>query len=153
MRTIWKNVNISLDTLNEMCKDTMIGRQGIEFTEIAKDHLRATMPVDERNMQPFGILHGGASAVLIETIGSVASTLVVDYKQKACVGLSLNVNHLRAVSKGYVHAVAYPLHTGRSTHVWDVKLFNDEDKLVAVGRMTVAVIDKKEDSRLGIFKS
>ncbi len=153
MQTIWKNLDMSLDDLNEMCKDTMIGRQGIKFTEIAKDHLRATMPVDKRNMQPFGILHGGASAVLIETIGSVASTLVVDYEKKACVGLSLNVNHLRAVSEGHVHAAAYPLHTGRSTHVWDVKLLNDADELVAVGRITVAVIDKKKNSRLGIFKS
>lgn len=147
MHTIWNNLNVSLDTLNDMADGTMTGMLGIEFTEIAKDHLRATMPVDERTKQPYGLMHGGASAALIETLGSVASGLVIDNEVQSCVGISLNVSHLRSVSEGYVHGVAYPLHLGRSTHVWDIKVHDDEDRLSAVGRLTVAVLDKGQNRR------
>lgn len=144
MHTIWKNLNVSLDTLNDMASDTMTGLLGIEFTEIAQDHLRATMPVDKRTLQPYGLLHGGASAALAETIGSVASGLVIDNATQSCVGISLNVSHLRSVSEGYVHGVARPLHLGRSTHVWDIHIHDDDDNLCAVGRLTVAVLDKHQ---------
>lgn len=144
MHTIWKNLNVSLDTLNDMAVGTMTGIIGIEFTEIAKDHLRATMPVDQRTKQPYGLLHGGASAALIETLGSVASGLVIDNELQSCVGISLNVSHLRGLSKGYVHGIARPLHLGRSTHVWEIKIHDDEDRLSAVGRLTVAVLDKHQ---------
>lgn len=135
-------MNVSLDTLNDMAAGTMTGLIGIEFTEIAKDHLRASMPVDKRTRQPYGILHGGASAALIETLGSVASGLVIDNETQSCVGLSLDVSHLHSATEGYVHGVARPLHIGRSTHVWDVKVYDEEDELISVGRLTVAVLDK-----------
>ena len=142
MHMIWSNLNVSLDTLNDMAAGTMTGLIGIEFTEIAKDHLRASMPIDQRTIQPYGIMHGGASAALIETLGSVASGLVIDKETQSCVGLSLNISHLRTVAEGHVHGVARPLHIGRSTHVWDVKVYDEEDELVSVGRLTVAVLDK-----------
>src|SRR5690625_4701947 len=106
MHTIWKNLNVSLDTINELAAKTMTAALGIEFTEIAKDHLRASMPVDERTKQPYGILHGGASAALIETLGSIASSLVINTNEQYCVGISLNVNHLRAAKEGNVHGIA-----------------------------------------------
>lgn len=143
MHAIWHNLNISLDTLNEMTKGTMAGVIGIEFTEIAKDHLRATMPVDERTIQPYGLLHGGASAALAETLGSVASALVINPETHICVGIALNANHIRSVRKGYVHGMALPLHLGSTTHVWEIKIRDDEDQLICASQLTVAILKKK----------
>lgn len=143
MHTIWHNLDVSLDQLNEMSAGTMTGYLGIEFTEIGKDHLRATMPVDERTIQPFGILHGGASAVLAETLGSVASNIVIDSGSKIGVGMSINASHIRSARKGFVHGIAVPVHLGSTTHVWDIKIFDDEHNLICVSRLTVAILDKK----------
>lgn len=116
---------------------------GIGFTEIGDNYLKARMPVDNRTRQPYGLLHGGASAALAETLGSVASALVIDQSQYDCVGLEINANHIRGVKEGYVFGTAIPLHIGRSTHVWDIKIYDDREKLVCVSRLTVAIIRKQ----------
>ncbi len=144
MHTIWHNLDVSLDSLNDMAEGTLAEALDIEFTEIAKDHLRATMPVDQRTKQPYGLLHGGASAALAETLGSVASGLVINMDTHYCVGISLNVSHIRSARAGYVHGAAYPLHLGRSTHVWDIRIHDDERRLVAVCRLTVAILEKED---------
>ena len=133
----------SVTTANELSARSLIGHLGIEFLEIAEAHLVARMPVDDRTRQPYGILHGGASAALAETLGSVASALVIDQSQFDCVGLEINANHIRGVRQGYVFGTAIPLHIGRSTHVWDIKIYDDGEKLVCVSRLTVAIIRKQ----------
>lgn len=113
---------------------------GIEFTEATPTYLRARMPVDDRTKQPFGLLHGGASVALAETLGSVASHLVAP--ERMVVGLEINANHIRAARGGYVHGTVTALHVGSSTHVWDIKIRDDEGRLVCVSRLTVAVLDR-----------
>jgi 1,4-dihydroxy-2-naphthoyl-CoA hydrolase len=115
---------------------------GIEFTEVGDNYLKAKMPVDHRTQQPYGLLHGGASATLAETMGSIASALVVDQSQYNCVGLEINANHIRGVKEGYVFGTALPLHIGRTTHVWDIKIYDQWEKLVCVSRLTVAILKK-----------
>jgi len=144
MKPIWFSLDISLDQLNEMGKDTMAAFLGMEFTEIGPDCLRAMMPVDQRTKQPYGLLHGGASAALAETIGSVASALIIDPEKQICVGLEINANHIRGIREGYVHAVVKPLHIGGSTHVWDIRITDDQHRLVCVSRLTVAVLPKRD---------
>lgn len=115
---------------------------GFEFTEIGDDYLKGTLPVDARTTQPFGILHGGASCVLSETLGSVASWMTIDPDKYRAVGLDINANHIRAVTKGTVTGICKPFHVGRRTQVWQTEIFETEtDKLVCVSRLTVAIID------------
>lgn len=134
--------NYSLSDLNAMSKGSMVEFLSIEFTEIGIDYLKAKMPVNEKTKQPFGMLHGGASVVLAETVGSVASNLVLG-GEKLAAGLEVNANHIRPVSSGHVHATAKKVHIGKQTHVWSIEIENDEGKMVCVSRLTVAVIDKK----------
>ena len=138
---MFKN-NISLDSFQEMSKGTLSDPLGIEFVEIGDDFIIAKMPVVKHNQQPFGILHGGASVVLAETLGSIASVLCLDdpQKQKA-VGLEVNANHLRSVSSGWVFGRVSPIHVGRRTHIWDIKITNEEGKLVCISRLTVAIVE------------
>jgi 1,4-dihydroxy-2-naphthoyl-CoA hydrolase len=143
MKSIWFSLDISLDQLNEMGKGNMAELLGMEFTEIGPDCLRAMMPVDHRTKQPYGLLHGGASAALAETVGSVASALIIDPEKQICVGLEINANHVRGIKEGYVHALVKPLHIGGSTHVWDIRITDDQHKLVCVSRLTVAVLPKR----------
>lgn len=143
MKPIWFSLDISLDQLNEMGKGNMAELLGMEFTEIGPDCLRAMMPVDHRTKQPYGLLHGGASAALAETVGSVASALIIDPEKQICVGLEINANHVRGIKEGYVHALVKPLHIGGSTHVWDIRITDDQHKLVCVSRLTVAVLPKR----------
>ena len=143
MKSIWFSLDISLDQLNEMGKDTMAALLGMEFTEIGPDCLRAMMPVDHRTKQPYGLLHGGASAALAETVGSVASALIIDPEKQICVGLEINANHIRGIREGYVHALVKPIHIGGSTHVWDIRITDDHHKLVCVSRLTVAILPKR----------
>ena len=117
---------------------------GIEFTEIGEDFLSARMPVNERTHQPYGILHGGASVVLAETLGSVASSMVIDWDKYIGVGLEVNANHLRPVKSGYVTGICKPLHIGGKTHVWDIKIYNDKGKMSCISRLTVAIIPKPQ---------
>jgi 1,4-dihydroxy-2-naphthoyl-CoA hydrolase len=144
MKTIWYSTKISLDQLNEMGGSTMAACLGMEFTEIGPDYLKMMMPVDHRTVQPYGLLHGGASAALAETVGSVASGLIIDPEKQICVGMAINANHLRGVRSGYVHAVARPLHIGTNSHVWDVRITDDQHKLVCVSRLTVAILAKRD---------
>ena len=138
---IWTR-EISLETVNERCKGSLIGHLGIEVIEIGDDHIRARMPVDARTRQPAGVLHGGASVTLAETLASWAATFAADSSKHHCVGLEINANHVRAVSSGHVIGTARPVHLGRSTHIWEVRITNEEDKLVCISRVTMAVLDK-----------
>ncbi|HEY0610037.1 MAG TPA: hotdog fold thioesterase [Chitinophaga sp.] len=146
MKPIWHSLDISLDQLNEMTENTMGTCLGMEFTEIGPNYLRIMMPVDHRTVQPYGLLHGGASAALAETVGSVASALVIDPQKLICVGLEINANHVRGVREGYVHGIATPLHLGSTTHVWDIRITDDHHKLVCVARLTVAILPKRENN-------
>lgn len=136
---IWKQMITDISVLNALGKNTIGEVIGIVFTEIGDDFIKATMPVDHRTKQPFGLLHGGASCVLAETLGSVASALVVDPLKQKCVGLEINANHIRAVRDGVVTATAKPLHLGATTHVWDIRITDAQERLVCVSRLTVAV--------------
>jgi 1,4-dihydroxy-2-naphthoyl-CoA hydrolase len=143
MKPIWHSLDVSLDQLNESGANTLSAYLGMEFTEIGPDYLRMIMPVNDKTRQPYGLLHGGASVALAETVGSVASSLIIDIKKQICVGLDINANHVRGVTGGYVHAIAKPLHIGATTHVWDIRICDDDNKLVCISRLTVAVRDKK----------
>jgi 1,4-dihydroxy-2-naphthoyl-CoA hydrolase len=132
--------NASVEELNTRPKNHLGALLGIEFTEIGADFLKAKMPVDERTHQPAGILHGGASVVLAETIGSVASYLIIDPQKYMAVGLEVNANHLRPVKSGFVTGTCTPIHIGAKTHVWDIKLHDDRGKLNCISRLTVAII-------------
>lgn len=131
----------SLDQLNAMSADTAIAALGIVFTEIGPDFLRATMPVDGRTHQPYGLLHGGASALLAETLGSSAGGLAAP-DGHGVVGIEINANHLRGVRAGLVTGTARPLHVGRSTQVWDIRIEDAAGKLVCVSRLTLAVVPR-----------
>jgi 1,4-dihydroxy-2-naphthoyl-CoA hydrolase len=137
---IWKQP-LQLEALNNMPRN-MASHLGIEFTTWDDQSLSARMPVDERTHQPTGILHGGASVVLAETLGSVASSLIIDSNRFAAVGLEVNANHLRPVTKGFVTGTCSPIHIGNKTHVWDIKIINDRGKMVCISRLTVAIIIK-----------
>ncbi|GAB3818196.1 hotdog fold thioesterase [Pontibacter rugosus] len=133
----------TLDQVNEWCKNTMIEHLGIEITETGADYLCGKMPVDHRTHQPMGLLHGGASVVLAESLASMGAALQVDLTKKACVGLEINANHLKGVREGWVYGKASAIHVGRTTQVWETKITNEAGDLVCISRMTVAVIDKK----------
>jgi 1,4-dihydroxy-2-naphthoyl-CoA hydrolase len=139
---IWFKKDLQLHEITALGKDTMGEHIGIEFTEIGTDFLKAHMPVDARTRQPYGLLHGGASCVLAETLGSLASALVIDPDRFICVGLEINANHVRGVREGKVTGTATPLHLGSSTHVWDIKIHDEREKLVCVSRLTVAILRK-----------
>lgn len=130
-----------LELVNAMAKNTMVEHLGIEIIEISDDYLVGTMPVDRRTLQPAGLLHGGASCALIETIGSIGSTLIVDHKTHHIVGVEINANHIRGVKEGTVKAVCKLVHGGRKTHVWQCDLTDENDKLVCTGRLTVMVYE------------
>jgi 1,4-dihydroxy-2-naphthoyl-CoA hydrolase len=124
----------------ERGKKTLLEHVGIELLEAGDDFLKARMPVDDRTRQPAGVLHGGASVVLAETLASWAATFCVDPEKFYCVGLEINANHVRAVANGFVCGIARPLHLGRTTQIWDVRITTADDKLVCVSRVTMAVL-------------
>jgi 1,4-dihydroxy-2-naphthoyl-CoA hydrolase len=146
--SIWFKKDLSVTDFSELGKGSMSELLGIEWVEIGPDFMKAKMPVDNRTKQPYGLLHGGASCVLAETIGSVASAMVVDHTKFYCVGLEINANHVRSARDGFVNAVATPLHLGASTHVWDIKIYDELEKMICVSRLTIAVIPRKESSYL-----
>lgn len=141
-KPIW-NGPISLDEINRRCRNTLCDHLGIEFIEIGDEHLSAQMPIDQRTKQPMGILHGGASCALAETVGSAAANYCIDQNLKVCVGLEINVNHLRPVLSGNVVGIARPIHLGKMTQVWEIKIYDEKKQLNAVSRLTMAVIDKR----------
>jgi 1,4-dihydroxy-2-naphthoyl-CoA hydrolase len=138
---IWKTVTTP-ELLQEKSKNTLAELLGIEFLEVGDDYLKARMPVDNRTRQPAGLLHGGASAALAETLGSVAAGLCVDREKRVIVGLEINANHIRPVHDGWVTGITKPVHVGNSTQVWEIRILNEEEKLVCISRLTVANIDK-----------
>ena len=135
--------NTTLEFLQEWSRNTLVDQLGIKFTAIGDDFLEARMPVDHRTLQPLGLLHGGASVALAETLGSVAATLCID-QTKFCVGLEINANHIKGVREGYVTGTARPVHVGKQTQVWEIKISNDLGQLICISRITLAVLDKKK---------
>lgn len=133
----------TLEDVQRRGMGTMVEHLGIIITELGDNFLQGTMPVDHRTIQPMGILHGGASAALAETLGSLAANLVVDKAEKYCVGLEINANHIRSAKQGLVTGIAQPLHLGRSTQVWSIEIINEENQLVCISRLTMAVLDRK----------
>ncbi len=140
---IWFDPAVTAKDISPLGHNTMGEHIGIEFTEVGENYLKAKMPVDHRTRQPYGLLHGGASATLAETLGSIASALVIDRSLYDCVGLEINANHIRGVREGYVFGTVIPLHIGKTTHVWDIKIYDEWEKLVCVSRLTVAVLSKQ----------
>jgi 1,4-dihydroxy-2-naphthoyl-CoA hydrolase len=138
--SIWFEPGLTPAQLQPLGDNTMGQHLGIEFTEVGEDFLKGRMPVDHRTRQPYGLLHGGASVALAETLGSIASAFVVDRRQYNAVGLEINANHLRGVREGFVTGIARPLHLGKTTHVWDIRIYDEKEKLVCVSRLTVAII-------------
>lgn len=134
-------INASLEDLNALNPNTLGESLGIEFTEIGDDYVKASMPVDHRTVQPYGILHGGASVALAETLGSVASQMTAGI-DRPCVGIEINANHLKSVSSGFVHGTARPIRIGKSMHVWNIEIVDDHDNLICVSRLTVLVKGK-----------
>lgn len=138
--------NITLERLNDMCANNMPGFLGIEFTEIGDNYLCAKMPVDHRTTQPLNMLHGGASVVLAETLGSIAANICVDGESQYCVGLEINANHIKKATIGEtVFGRVEPFHVGKNTQVWQIKITNEANKLVCVSRITMAVMNKNQE--------
>lgn len=139
--SIWRSL-LPLETLNAGGASTLMGPLGIEFTEIGADFIRGTMPVDARTHQPFGLLHGGASVALAETLGSMGANMCVDSSRYLCVGQEINANHLKSVRSGHVTGTARPLHVGTRSQVWSIEIVSDSGALVCVSRLTIAVIPR-----------
>ncbi len=141
--SIWFNKNLSLPDIKPLGPNTMGEHLGMEWVAVGNDFLKMRMPVDERTKQPYGLLHGGASCALAETVGSLASHFIIDPEKFICVGLEINANHVRSARGGYVTATCTPLHIGASTHVWDIKITDDKEKLICISRLTVAILKKQ----------
>ena len=140
--SIWR-VQTTPEQLMERSRNTLAAHLGIRVIEIGPDYLRATMPVSPQTHQPMGILHGGASVALAETVGSLAANLCVDMAQSVCVGQEINANHVRSVASGLVTATARPFHVGARSHVWGIEIRDENDKLVCVSRITMAVVERR----------
>jgi 1,4-dihydroxy-2-naphthoyl-CoA hydrolase len=140
---IWFNKELVLQDLADLGKGTLSEHLGIEFTELGTDYIKARMPVDPRTRQPYGLLHGGASLALAETLGSIGAAMVLDTDLFICVGLEINANHIRGVRDGFVTGTARPFHMGGRTQVWEIKIEDEAGKLVCVSRITVAVLPKE----------
>jgi 1,4-dihydroxy-2-naphthoyl-CoA hydrolase len=134
---------VTVAQLNQLSSNTLVSHLGIFFTDVGADYLVARMPVDHRTHQPLGLLHGGASVALAETLGSVAAHLCVDPAKQYCVGLEINANHIKGIRTGFVNGKSTPIHIGKKTQVWEIRITNDEGELICVSRITMAVIDKK----------
>ncbi len=140
--SIWFKKSLKLADLEPFIPGTMAEHLGMEWMEVGEDFIKIKMPVDHRTKQPYGLLHGGASCALSETVGSVAAHLVIDPAKFVCVGLEINANHVRSARQGYVTGIATALHLGATTHVWDIKIYDDINRLVCISRLTMAVLNK-----------
>ncbi len=134
-----------LEDIKWTTKNTLEEAIGIELTELTENSLKCKMQITNNTKQSMGILHGGASAALAETLGSIASNLIVDYNKYVCVGLDINANHIRSVKDGFVYAEAKPIHIGKKTHVWGIEISNEEGKIVCISRLTMAVLNAPSD--------
>lgn len=141
MQPIWKT-SISPEILHERGKNSIVEVLGIEFTEIGDNYLSAKMPVDYRTKQPIGIMHGGSSCVLAETVGSTAANFCVDITQQYCVGLSIYTNHIKSVRSGFVIGTATPIHVGKTTQIWNIDIASEDKKLVSSTRLVMMVLDR-----------
>ena len=139
---IFRN-DVTIDLLNAFAPNTLAENLGIVFTVIGEDFIEAKMPVDNRTRQPLGLLHGGASVSLAETLGSVAATCCIDVAKQFCVGLEINANHIKSARDGFVTGTARPLHIGKTTQVWEIRIITERNELVCISRITMAVLDKK----------
>lgn len=137
--SIWK-INPDIEQLNIMSKNTMLQQIDIKFTDIGENYISAVMPVDHRTHQQMGLLHGGASVALAETLGSVASHLIIDISKYYCVGLEINANHIRPKTEGVVTGTVKPIHLGSKTHIWEIKIEDERSKLICISRLTMAVL-------------
>lgn len=142
-QSIWFKKDISPDQVNVRGRKTLVEHIDIQITEVGSDFLKGDMPVDERTVQPLGLLHGGASCVLAESLGSIAANMVLDNSKFVAVGQSINASHVRSARDGRVTGVAKALHLGRTSQVWEIMITDKEDKLVCVSRLTMAVIEKR----------
>jgi 1,4-dihydroxy-2-naphthoyl-CoA hydrolase len=138
---IW-NMELSLELIQASCKGTMVDHIGIEFTEIGPDYLKAKMPVNDWTKQPYGIMHGGASCALAETIASVAGNYCLDQNRFYCVGLEINTSHIKMARSGFVVGNAKPLHLGKSTQVWEIDIHDDKNQLISTTRLRLAVLTR-----------
>lgn len=134
----------TLEDLVALSHNTLSDHLGIEYTAIGEDYITARMPVDRRTVQPFGLLHGGASVVLSETLGSIGANLCVDGDAKYCVGLEINANHVRSARTGYVWGTATPIHIGNTTQLWQTRIVDEQERLICISRLTVAVLARKD---------
>lgn len=134
---------ITIEILNKISVNTLADHLGIEVIEIGEDSITAKMPVDHRTHQPLGLLHGGASVALAETLGSVGAMCCLDFDKQYCVGLEINANHIKSAKSGFVFGTAKPIHVGKRTHVWEIKIVNEGQELICVSRITMAIIDKR----------
>ena len=139
--SIWR-IQASVEQLQEHSRNTLAETIGIRISQIGPDFLSATMPVTSTTHQPMGVLHGGASVALAETVGSLAANMCVDQERYVCMGQEINANHLRPVSSGLVTATARPYHIGKRTHVWSIEIRDEQQKLVCISRLTMAVVDR-----------
>ncbi len=141
---IWKQKEVTVEGLNSFATNNMPSYLEIKFIEVGDDYLLARMPVNDKTKQPMGLLHGGASAALAETVGSVASILCIeDLMTHTAVGVEINANHLNSVKEGFVYAKVSPIKVGRNIHVWEINIRNEENKLICRSRLTTAIIQKK----------
>jgi 1,4-dihydroxy-2-naphthoyl-CoA hydrolase len=137
------NPSVTIEYLNKLNQNSLVSHLGIEITEIGKDYICGKMPVDDRTRQPFGVLHGGASVVLAETLGSLASGCCIDLNKQVCVGQEINANHIKGISEGYVYGKASLIHLGKKTHIWNIRIENENKELTCISRLTMAILDKK----------
>ncbi|MBK6497554.1 MAG: hotdog fold thioesterase [Saprospiraceae bacterium] len=135
---IWK-VKPDVEVINNFNKDTLVAHLGIEIVEVGEDYIKSKMPVDHRTRQPMGLLHGGASVVLSESVGSIASWLVTADQTKNIVGIEVNANHLKSAKSGFVFGITKPIRIGRTLHVWNTEIYDEDDNLLCVSRLTVMV--------------
>ena len=144
---IW-TVRPTIELLNSLTSGTMGEIVGLEFMDVGDDYITARMPVDSRTQQPFGLLHGGASATLAETLGSMAGAYCVDVEKKYVVGLEINCNHVRSAREGFVYGTTRPIHLGGKTQIWDIRIIDERQKLVCISRLTLAVLEREQAQAL-----
>ena len=142
MSYIWYEKDLTAAQLQPLAKNTLGEHLGMEFVEVGEDFLKGRMPVDQRTRQPYGLLHGGASVALAETLGSICSALVINNQKFICVGIEINANHIRSVKSGIVTGTCTPVHIGGSTHVWDIRIHDEQNKLICISRLTVVILKK-----------
>lgn len=134
---------VTPETLNKLSANTMVSHLGIEVTHVGDDFIEAKMPVNEKTIQPMGLLHGGASVTLAESLGSIAASCCVDRATQYCVGVEINANHIKSARAGWVIGTTKPVHIGKKTQVWEIRIVNEQNELICISRITMAVIDKR----------